>query len=145
METLHKQIEKILAKTLGEWLPLNEIKKILVIDDNKDAVILGALSKEGYDVIHCDSVHKAWGFVYPHPPHMIIVHLDDPNRAGLAVLHECWALAKGVPIILATSAQINPALTKALQHRAAGILSLPSTLKIKRKALNDPQVSAMRR
>jgi hypothetical protein len=51
----------------------------------KDAVILGALSKEGYEVIHCDSVRKAWGFVYPHPPHLIIVHLNDPNRAGLAV------------------------------------------------------------
>ena len=145
METLLKQVEKTLAKTLSAWIPANEIKKILLIDDNKDAVILGALSKEGYDVIHCDSVHKAWGFVYPHPPHLIIVHLDDPNRAGLAVLHECWALAKGVPIILATSAQINPALTKALEHRSVGILFLLSTRKIKRKALNDPQVSAMRR
>jgi DNA-binding NtrC family response regulator len=143
METLHKQIEKILAKTLGEWLPLNEIKKILLIDDNKDAVILGALFKEGYEVIHCDSVRKAWGFVYPHPPHLIIVHLNDPNRAGLAVFHGCWALAKRVPIILATSA--HPALTKALEHRSVGILFLPSTRKLKRETLNDPQVSAMRR
>ena len=145
METLHKQIEKTLAETHSEWIPANEIKKILLIDASREAVILGALCKEGYDVIHCDSVRQAWGFVYPHPPNLIIVHLDDPNRAGLAVFHECWALAHGVPIILATSAQIDPTLTKALKHRSTGILFLPSTRKIKRKTLNDPQVSAMRR
>ena len=145
MERLRSQIKKTLAKASTESISTNEIKKILLIDDSKDAGVFGALAKARYDVIHCDSVRKAWGLVYPHPPHLIIIHMDDPNRKGLADLHECRALAKGVPIILATSAQLDPALTKTLRHWGAGIFSLPSAPKAKRKVFDDPQVSAMRR
>ncbi|HVO95696.1 MAG TPA: hypothetical protein VMT22_22765, partial [Terriglobales bacterium] len=121
------------------------IKKILLIDGNQDTVLLAALSEQGYDVIHCNSVRKAWSFVYPHPPHLIMIRLDDPSRAGLGDLHECRALAKDVPIILATSTQIDPSLAKAMRQRTAGILWLPATLKIKRKTLKDPRLAAMRR
>lgn len=119
----------------------NEIKQILLIDDNKDGALSATLAQEVYDVIYCDSVQKAWSLVYPQRPHLIIIHLEDLDGAGLADLEECRALAQGVPIILATSAQINDTLMKVLQHRAAAILDLPSMPKTIREALHDLEVS----
>jgi DNA-binding NtrC family response regulator len=114
-----------------------ELKKILLIDRNKESALSVALIQEGYDVIHCDAVQKAWNLVYPQRPHLIIIHLDQLNGAGLADLQECSALAEGVPIILATSAEINEALMNVLQHRAAAILDLPSMPENIRRALHD--------
>ncbi len=145
METLHSQIKKTLTQALTDWIQTNELKKVLLIDNNKDAALLDVFCKDGYDVIHCYSVREAWNFVYPHPPHLIVIHLNDLNRAGLADLHECRALARGVPIILATSARVTPAVTKALENRTAGILSLPSAMKTKRNGLNSPRIVGMRR
>jgi DNA-binding NtrC family response regulator len=145
METLHSQIEKTFKEKVVEWIPAGEIKKILLIDGNKNSALSAVLSQEGYHVVHCDSVQKAWSFIYPYPPHLIIVHLDDLNRAGLDDLEECWALAEGVPIILATSAQVNQTVMEAVQHRAAGILALPSMMKTSAEALDEPEVATMRR
>jgi DNA-binding NtrC family response regulator len=129
METLQNQIEKAFTGKVVQWTPRNKIKKILLIDDCKVSALSAALLKEGYHVLHCESVKQAWGCIYPHPPHLIVVRLDNLNGAALADLQECWALAEGVPIILATSAQLDPTVMKAVQHRAAGVLSLPAMLK----------------
>ncbi len=145
METLNSQVEKTFKEKVGQWIPAGEIKKILLIDGNKDSALSAVLSQEGYHVVRCDSVQKAWSFIYPYPPHLIIVHLDDLNRAGLDDLEECWALAEGVPIILATSAQVNRTVMEAVQHRAAGILALPSMMKTSAKALDEPEAATMRR
>jgi DNA-binding NtrC family response regulator len=137
MESRAVQIDKIFKEKVVEWIPTREIKKILLIDRSKDGALSAALSQGGYHVVHCDSVQKAWSFIYPHPPHLIVVHLDDLNPASLADLQECWALAEGVPIMLATSAQVNQPLREAVQHRAAGILTLPAMLKNDRETLNE--------
>jgi DNA-binding response OmpR family regulator len=121
METIHiENKKKLTEKTLTD-----EIKKILLIDHNKDSALSAALAQEGYDVIHCDTVQKAWCLVYPQRPDLIIIHLDNLDGAGFADFQECRALAEGVPIILATSAEVNRTLMKVLQHRAAAILDLP--------------------
>ena len=138
MQTMHiENKKKLTEKTLTD-----EIKKILLIDHNKDGALSTALAQEGYDVIHCDAVQKAWNLVYPQQPHLIIIHLDQLNGAGLADLQECSAMAEGVPIILATSAEINEALMKVLQHRAAAILDLLSMPESIRRALHDLEMPA---
>ena len=124
-------------RKLTEKTQTDEITKILLIDHNKDRALSAVLAQEGYDVIHCDAVQKAWCLVYPQRPHLIIIHLDDLDGAGLADLQECRALAEGVPIILATSTQVNDTLMKVLQHRAAAILNLPSMPETIREALHD--------
>ena len=133
MQTMH--IENL--RQFTEKAQPNKIRQILLIDGNKDSALSATLAQEGYDVIHCDAVQKAWSLVYPQRPHLIIIHLDDVDGAGLADLQECKALAEGVPIILATSAQVNDTHMKVLQHRAAAILDLPSMPETIREALHD--------
>lgn len=127
-------------KNLTEKTPTDEIKKILLIDHDNDSALSAALAQEGYDVIHCDAVQKAWCLVYPQRPHLIIIHLDNLEGAGLADFQECRALAEGVPIIVATSVQVNETVMKVLQHRAAAILDLPSMPATIRETLDDLEV-----
>ena len=123
-------------KTFTEKIPTDEIKKILLID-HKGGALSAALAQEGYDVIHCNAVQKAWCLVYPQRPHLIVIHLDDLDGAGLADFQECRALAEGVPIILATSAQVDEPIMKALLHGAATILDLPLIPANIRETLRD--------
>jgi DNA-binding response OmpR family regulator len=111
-----------IKKKLAANLQRSEIRRILLIDEIEDSALLAALVRAGYDVLYCDSVQKAWSFVYPHRPHLIILHLYNPNGQCFADLQECRALAEGVPILLATSGHVNGALTKALQHGAVSVL-----------------------
>src|SRR5262245_4606540 len=121
MRTMH--IEN--KKKLTEKAPTDQIKKILLIDRNKGSALSAALAQQGYDVTQCDDVKKAWCLVYPQRPHLIVIHLDNLDGAGLADFQECRALAEGVPIILATSAQVDETIMKALQTGDAGIIDLP--------------------
>lgn len=141
MQTIHRENNK----KPNEKKTTDEIKKILLIDHNKDSALSAALTKEGYDVIHCDAVQKAWCLVYPQRPHLIVIHLDNLDGAGLAEFQECRALAGGVPIILATSAQVNHILMKVLRHRAAAIIDLPSMPATIRETLHDLEALAMTR
>src|SRR5262245_14921269 len=136
MQTMHiENKKKLTEKTLTD-----EIKKILLIDHNKDGALSTALAQEGYDVIHCDAVQKAWCLVYPQRPDLNIIHLDNLDGAGLADFQECTALAEGVSIILATSAHLNETVMKVLQHRAAAILDLPLMPATVRETLHDLEV-----
>ena len=136
MQTMHMENKK----KLSEKVPTDQTKKILLIDHNKSSALSAALAQEGYDVIHCNAVQKAWCLVYPQRPHLIVIHLDDLDGAGLADFQECRALAEGVPIILATSAQVNETLMKVLQHRPAAILDLPLIPATIRETLHDLEV-----
>jgi len=129
------QIEN--KKTLTEKTTTDQIKKILLIDHNKGSALAAALVQGGYDVMQCDAVQKAWCLVYPQRPHLIVIHLDNLDGAGLADFQECRALAEGIPIILATCAQVNQTLAKVLQRRAAAILDLPLMPATFRETLHD--------
>ena len=78
MEPLHMRIKKALT----EKTQTNEIKKILLIDKNKASPLSTALQQEGYHLIHCDSVQKAWDLIYPHRSHLIVLHLYDFNNGA---------------------------------------------------------------
>ena len=140
MQDLHSQIQRIFNEKVVAGMPARKISNILLIDNDKHGGLLNALTREGYHVVHCDSVQEAWNFIYPHPPELIIVHLTVLNRAGLADLDECWALAEGVPIALALSARVKETLLDAVQHRVAGILTIPSKPK-KAEKRNEPRLS----
>jgi DNA-binding response OmpR family regulator len=137
MRTVH--IEN--KKKLTEKVPTDQIKKILLIDRNKSSALSDVLAQEGYDVIQCDAVQKAWCLLYPQRPHLIVIHLDNLDGAGLAEFQECRALAEGAPIILATSARVNETLMKVLQHRTAAILDLPLMSATIRETLHNLEVS----
>jgi len=138
METLHTPTENEVA----EKTQTNQIKKILLIDEDKDCALSTALAEEGYDVVHWDSVHEAWNLVYPHRPHLIILRLYNANGSALSHFRECRALAEGVPIVLAiTSAQISRALLKTRQHGSETVLVASSTLESIREALRGLECS----
>jgi DNA-binding response OmpR family regulator len=136
METLHTPI-----KTLVEKKQTSEISKILLID--KNSAFSTALAHEGYDVVHCDSVQKAWNLVYPRRPHLIILNVYNSNGAALADVQECRALAEGVPIVLVNTSHISRALLETLEHGAGiVVVSTPESVK---KAIYDLKASMIKR
>jgi DNA-binding NtrC family response regulator len=132
-------------KTLTKKTKARAIKRILLIDEDQDSVLSAALAHEGYDLVNCDSVQKAWTVVYPHRPQLIILRLHNSTGAGLSDLHECRALAEGVPIILAISAPVTSALIKAMQHGALTVLVSSSTPERVREALHHLEASMVPR
>lgn len=141
METL--QIQN--RKTLTKKTKASEIRRILLIDEHKDSVLSAALAQEGYDIVNCDSVQKAWRVVYPHRPQLIILRLHSSTGAGLSDLYECRALAEGLPIILAISAPVTPALSKAVQHGALTVLVSSSAPERVKEALHHLEASTVLR
>lgn len=112
-------------------------KRILLIDDKLDTPLYITLREEGHEVIACDSPQKAWNFVYPFRPHFIVIRLPHPSRRDIAILQECRAMAKGVPIIVATSEPGHEAVMKVLEDRATSFLSLPAKGQAVRKLLEE--------
>jgi len=99
-------------------------RKILLIDEKRDSPVFIFLQQEGYNVIACESVQKAWGLVYPLRPYVIIVHLPNPGRKDVFLLQECRALADGVPVLLAVSSPGDPVLAE-LKERVAAFITVP--------------------
>ena len=83
---------------------------------NRRVHLLAGLEQEGCDVTVCESPQKAWGFVYPIRPDVIILQLQHLSSKDIYALQECLALADGVPVILATGASRSEALTKELRR-----------------------------
>lgn len=100
-------------------------KKLLLIDGKSETSLLAALEQEGCDITVCDSPQKAWGFVYPIRPDVIILHLQHLSSKDIFALQECLALADGVPVIIATGASRIEAFTKELKRVVPRFLSLP--------------------
>lgn len=137
MESLHA----LMKKKPNERARRKALKRILLIDKEPNSPLATTLEREGYHVVHCDCVQKAWGFVYPHRPHLIIFSLHKSDAAALSDLHECRALAGNVPIVLAASAQLSQALVKALPHGTATIAADSSTAGIVTATLHNRQPS----
>ena len=135
METLHTPINTLVEKT-----QTSEINKILLID--RDSALSTVLTQEGYDVVRCDSVQKAWNSVYPRRPHLIILNVYNSNGAALSDVQECRALAEGVPILVVTT-HISQALTRAMEHGPGAVVA--STPESIRKAVYDLKASMIRR
>ena len=100
-------------------------KKILLIDGKSETSVLAALEQEGCEVTVCESPQKAWGFVYPIRPDVIILHLQHLSSKDIYALQECLALADGVPVIIATGVSRSEAFTKELKQVVPRFLSLP--------------------
>lgn len=100
-------------------------KTLLLIDGKLETSLLAALEQEGCDITVCDSPQKAWGFVYPIRPDVIILHLQHLSSKDIYALQECLALADGVPVIIATGASRLEAFTEKLGRVVPRFLSLP--------------------
>jgi len=100
-------------------------KTLLLIDGKSETSLLAALEQEGCDITVCDSPQKAWGFVYPIRPDVIILHLQRLSSKDIFALQECLALADGVPVIIATGASRLEAFTEKLGRVVPRFLSLP--------------------
>jgi DNA-binding NtrC family response regulator len=116
----------------------NIMKRILLIDPEKNSALSSALSAEGHAPLHCASVQQAWSLVYALRPDLIIIRLRDSNSAAaLSDLQECHVLARGAPIVLAISTPLSPSLAKLLEHEAAPILPVSSTPEALRESLHN--------
>ncbi len=111
-------------------------EKILLIDAETATSLRAALEQEGYDITVCQSPQKAWGYVYPIRPDLIILHLPHLRNDDIPALQECFALADGVPVIIATEAQGIEEFAKKLKRCAPPFLSLPLNGSTARDILN---------
>ena len=125
-----------IKKKFAEKTQRHQIKRVLLIDGDKDRTLSNALQKEGYDVVRCDSVGEAWNLVYPHRPHLIILTFDNSSRSALSDFQECQALAEGVPIVLAAAGDISGSFPKNLRHGTEPVLATWSTSESVRAALH---------
>jgi DNA-binding NtrC family response regulator len=96
-----------------------------LIDGKSETSLLAVLEQEGCEVTVCESPQKAWGFVYPIRPDVIILHLQRLSSKDIYALQECLALADGVPVIIATGASRLEAFTEKLGRVVPQFLSLP--------------------
>ncbi len=111
--------------------------KILLIGENPDLQLFTILQNEGYEAIASESPQKAWPLVYAFQPHLIIVHLRHPSRNDIATLQECRAVARGIPIVVATSVPGHETVMRALEEGATSFLSLPLEGAKIRKIVDD--------
>jgi DNA-binding NtrC family response regulator len=116
-------------------------EKILLIDEKSDTPLIGGLEQQGYEVMRCESPQKAWGFVYPIRPHLIILHLEQPSNRDIYALQECRALADGVPVIIATVASRIQAFVDELGKHALRFIPLPLKPNAIREILHGVQTS----
>ena len=113
------------------------VKRILLFDEKLDLQLFAALREEGYEVVTCESLYKAWGVHFLYRPHCIIVHLQRPNSRDVTILQECRALVKGGPLIAAITTPGDEAVMKALQDTATFLMFLPLKPQTIRKALQS--------
>ena len=100
-------------------------ERLLLVDEKSETSLLTGLEREGYEVTVCESPQKAWGFVYPIRPDLIILHLPYLSGKDIYALQECLALADGVPVIIATGASRIETFTEKLGRVVPRFLSLP--------------------
>jgi DNA-binding NtrC family response regulator len=131
-----ENLQKTHKKNRDVKTQMNKTKQILLIGEDKDAILSMIIEQEGYHLVRCNSVHQAWNLVYPHRPHFIILRLDNFERTALSDFQECRALAEGVPIIVMTPTCVSRALMKALQHRAVIVVATSSAAQSVREALH---------
>jgi len=111
-------------------------KNILLITGKSESSLLAGLEQEGCEVTVCESPQKAWGFVHPIRPDVIILHLQHLSSKDIYALQECLALADGVPVIVATAASRSEAFTKELRRVVPRFLALPLKPNAVREVLN---------
>lgn len=99
--------------------------KILLIGANPELQLFTLLQNEGYEAIASESLEKAWPLIYAFRPHLIIVHLRHPSLNDIATLHECQVVARGTPVVVATSVPGHETIMRALEEGATSFLSLP--------------------
>lgn len=111
--------------------------KILVIGEHADPALLAALQREGYNTVACGSPQTARASIYTFRPRLIMVHLSHSSQTDIAMLQQCRLMAKGIPIVVATSIPGHETVMRALEEGATSFLSLPlETTKIK-KVVDD--------
>jgi DNA-binding NtrC family response regulator len=103
----------------------NARKQILLINGKSETSLLVGLEQEGYEVTFCESPQKAWGFLYPSRPDLIILHLHQPSSKDIYEYQECRTLADGVPVLIAANVSTIGSFTKELEEAAPPLISLP--------------------
>lgn len=98
-------------------------KRILLIDDAPNSSFPRVFARKQCNVVHCDCVRKAWNCVYPRRPEVIVFRLRNCDEKALADLHECRALARNVPIVIATSLSLDGDLLKNLSRGMAAVIA----------------------
>ena len=83
------------------------MKKVLVVDDEKDMIELVryGLEKDGYQVLAADSGEKALDLVRREAPHAVVLDIMMPGLSGLDVLRKLRAESQtaSLPVILVTA------------------------------------------
>jgi CheY-like chemotaxis protein len=106
---------------------MNEVKRILVIDDDsvtRDGVA-EVLQEEGYAVAVAADGHEGVRQFTAFHPHLVLTDLQMPRLNGLGVITHIQSVAPATPIILCTADIALDATRKAQSLGIAGYLNKP--------------------
>src|SRR3989344_3889678 len=82
----------------------NQIKKILIIEDDKDLLFLlnKKLGNEGFNVITCETGQQALDYLAKEKPDFILLYILLPDIDGLSILNEIAKSpeTKNLPVII---------------------------------------------
>jgi len=82
----------------------NQIKKILIIEDDKDLLFLlnKKLGNEGFNVIICETGQQALDYLAKEKPDFILLDILLPDIDGLSILNEIAKSpeTKNLPVII---------------------------------------------
>jgi CheY-like chemotaxis protein len=109
------------------------MKKILVVDDEKDLVTLLAwnLHREGYRVITaCDGI-EAISVVKHVIPDLMLLDIMMPGMDGMAVLRKFRqdGVARNIPIVMVTARRESSMILDALECGATDVVLKPFPMK----------------
>jgi signal transduction histidine kinase/DNA-binding response OmpR family regulator len=108
-EYIVKPIEKtVLLRKLKNLEKVSEIKKVLVVDDDPDAVALisAVFSEAGYEVKQAYTSNEAISSIKESMPDLIVLNLTMPEASGIDVIEYIRTTeeeARDIPLIVVTN------------------------------------------
>ena len=119
-----------------------EKKRVLLIGEQPDIELFAMLGEQGYEVAALESLRRARGVFPLYQPHFIIVHLRYPKE--VAILEECLAMARRVPVVAVISLMAKQTLVKAVKEKAAAFFVLPVKPQTIRETLRNVERSEVK-
>ena len=121
-----KPIDRIwLVRALNE-LTAQQTTRVLIVDDQEvmRAVLAQFLDGRFYSAFHAETGAEGLTKARADQPGLILLDLGLPDMNGRQVLAELKAdpATQSIPVVLVTSARLEPAEREALQRSAAGIV-----------------------
>lgn len=110
---------------------MNEMKRILLIDDDADlrTVLKAEFVRAGYDVSVAPDGVRGFQLVLDDPVDLIILDLNMPHRAGLETLRLIRSVSSTIKVIIFTGIIDDHTLAEVHKLGVSNIVFKPTSMK----------------